>query len=155
MTRALEVKKDGLSQLQDGSWKFTLKVHANDMPTELMQAPMGTRYGMAFKLIADDESFDHTEPEEKTEGERAVQQAGILCQKPEFQNWIAYHDIYGGYMKVGPHDSVRSVTKGGAIEYVHRACGVESRAEFATNPEALARWKKLAGEYMDYQRHGV
>ena len=151
MTRALEVKKDGLSQLQDGSWKFTLKVHANDMPTELMQAPMGTRYGMAFKLIADDESFDHTEPEEKTEGERAVMQAGILAKNSTFADFIRIR-----------HQAVWSTLAGRchttadlAVISIHKICAVKSRAEFATNPEALARWKKLAGEYMDYQRHGV
>lgn len=40
----VEVKKDGLSQLQDGSWVLKLKVHPTDMPPALLTAPMGTRY---------------------------------------------------------------------------------------------------------------
>ncbi len=53
-TLQMEVKKDGLRQMQDGTWNLSLKVHPNDMPVDLMQALMGTRYMCVIAQIGDD-----------------------------------------------------------------------------------------------------
>ena len=41
-----EVKKDGLRQMQDGLWKLSLTIMPEDMPMDLLQAPMGTLYNL-------------------------------------------------------------------------------------------------------------
>ena len=154
MTNPLEVVKHAYRQTQDGI-VLSLVLHPNDVPSELAIAPLGTRYAMALVEITDEKPLDQTE--EKTEGEKAVQQAGILCQEEGFQGWL-YNRWVGTWHDGKWHDS--DVIVGGtdsetAAEVVRGLCAVKSRAEFATNPEALARWKKLVGRYMEYQRHGL
>ena len=141
MSNPLEVKKHAYRQTQDGI-VLSLVLHPNDVPSALAIAPLGTRYAMALVEITDEKPLDQSE--EKTEGEKAVQQAGILCREVRFVTWLM------GSRWADPHGTAIP-----AKAHIHRACEVLSCAEFATNPEALARWKQLAGEYMDYQRHGV
>ena len=111
----------------------------------------GQRMALSVALIADGDTVGPDAPIEKTEGERAVMQAGKLCNEEGFQSWLAtkYPNFQLYYEDTGKTFS--DVAAG----IVRAVCTARSRAEFATNPEALARWKKLAGEYYDFPRHGV
>ena len=51
----IEAKKHALRQQQDGCWILTMKIHQNDMPSEIMKAPMGARYVVALVEVGDDE----------------------------------------------------------------------------------------------------
>ena len=150
VSNPLEVKKHAYRQTQDGI-VLSLVLHPNDVPSALAVAPLGTRYAMALVEINEEAGKAlKPEPEEKTEGERAVMQAGILCNEEGFQEWLstAYYGAWGTpHMGTAPNIP--------AARVVRQICAVSSRREFATNDRALARWKKLAGEYYDYQRHGA
>ena len=137
----IEAKKDGLAQLQDGCWKLTLKVHLNDMPTWLMKASMGTRLACAIVEIGDDENpVRHKEErspakkayQAKTEGEKAVTRAVMLCDDPLFQNWIR---------NIGVEVSPRN--------FLLCECEIFGRGELAVNARALARFLKIERDYRE------
>ena len=84
-----------------------------------------------------------------------AEQAGVLCNDPAFQNWIAWHEVYGGLLE-SDSDSrwvTRSVTAEGAARYVRRACGVKSRSELdppdgnATGYAPAEAWDRLVSEF--------
>lgn len=136
--RPIEAKKDGLAQLQDGCWKLILKVHLDDMPTWLMSAPMGTRLACAIVEIGDDEkpvpheiSPAKKAYQSKTEGEKAVTRAVMLCKDPMFQAWI---------------DATGEPT---AKSKLILLCHINSRTEIATNPNAFAAFSQVEHEYRE------
>lgn len=127
----LEVKKDGLSQLQDGSWVLKLKVHPEDMHTALLQAPMGTRYMCAIVELADDET-----PKPHAEHRRS-QQAALLCEDPRFRRFLLE--------RYGSRESNQIRDKEHAAKWVRQICDVDSRSKL--DGIAAEKWDTLKGQY--------
>lgn len=93
------------------------------------------------------------EPEEdeqpKPEGPRrrwhempASQQAGILCADPQFHQWVA-QALFPTAIGFKPH--VKADVK--CAEWVREQCGVISRSELDTDPEARAKWDALVSQF--------
>ena len=115
------------------------------MPAELATSDLGTNYGIALVEITPGETPVEqpvVEPPEKTEGEKAVMMAGILCEEPEFKEWLftcqKYEHPFGAT----------------AVEVVRGYCNISSRAELATNPTARANWNDIYEDYRTHQRLG-
>ena len=154
------MKKDGLRQCQDGTWKLSLTVHPDDMPTALMTAPMGTCYAVAMVEIGDDgqpvqqnakgrPSPSAVLPEEKASGEeypappadkpkggRRAREAGIACLDPQFQAWA--HNC-GWRLEYAPIEA-----------WVRDICGkIVSRAELDHNEKAGKKWDALYAQFLE------
>lgn len=67
----------------------------------------------------------------------APQQAGILCNDPQFQQFAGTRTVKSG----------TSLNPSAAAEYVRLICGVNSRAAIATNPAAADRFEALKTEF--------
>lgn len=76
----------------------------------------------------------------KTEGQKAVVRAGLLCEDAEFQKWITEKHFY-----------VWSTTQGSpnhrVAETVRILCGVPSRAGIGTDENAMAAFLALEEAY--------
>lgn len=135
-----EAKKDRLYQTQDGIWKLTLTVLPEDMPIELLQAPMGTAYGLAMvKIDYDNPVGANNAHTEKTEGEKLVTRAAILCKDTDFQR---YTISTFGELFVNPEQT--------ACQWIYNKCEITSRSELATNKEAQEKFKRLAASYKEW-----
>lgn len=148
-----EAKKDRLYQTQDGLWKLTLTVQQCDMPNWLLRAPMGQRIGAAaLHEIGDDEKpvtdaelkaecdrFNAAQNKpEKTEGERAVIRAAILCSDIEFQAWSRKEfEAAQGAPVSGMWGPSTTAT------WLRSRLGVSSRSEIATDSAALDKFLKM------------
>lgn len=141
--RPMEVKKDGLRQMQDGCWKLTVTVHPNDMPTSLMTAPMGTRYGMALVEIGDDErplgdndaveaSQEPTEAKKPRVERTRSQMAAIRCGDNEWCRWNSLPDLW---------DSEQ------VADWLRQQLGVRSRKELDTDPVKAAMWDRINSQF--------
>lgn len=129
----MEVKKDGLRQTQDGTWKLSLTVHPNDMSVALMQADMGTRFMCAMAQIGDDEQPVERKPKTHSRTKAAV----MACKDVEFQKWVAPR---AGYVMEELSTERREHW---AKQAVYTLCKIGSRSELDTNPEAGKRWDNL------------
>ena len=69
-----------------------------------------------------------------TPGEKAVTRAVLLCQDERFIGWAKWKPDYG--------------LERGASGFIRLRCGVLSRSELATNPDALARFLALEAQYL-------
>jgi hypothetical protein len=64
---------------------LTLALHPDELPEELIRDFVGSRYACVMVRLQDDES--------PTEYVNRVQQAGMLCRLPEFQQFMS--ESYG------------------------------------------------------------
>lgn len=173
----VEAKKHALRQQQDGCWIMTLRVHQNDMPAEIMKAPMGTRYQLALVEIGDDEQplpphpaaaaprpapsspqplpVGENKQKRSFEDMPAPQQAGMLCGDKAFQKFLCeeYERYWVGVSDDGRYLSDRSPPerwKAIASVVVRMICDVDSRAELTHDN---AKWSSLVLAYRLWQRH--
>jgi hypothetical protein len=137
----MEAKKDSLAQRQSGEWKLAFTVQAGDVPTELLTAPMGTRYMIALVEIGDDEA-----PVEKPKDNphRLSQQAAILCDDARFRRFLT--------QVKRPVDIERGHSPAPAADMLRATLDIASRSDLDTNPEAAARWRNLKAEYEGWLR---
>lgn len=123
-----EAVKIALTQDKNGL-VLKLSLHPDDTPKDMILSPLGTRYMVAMVQLSDEDK--PVKGREKTEGERAVAIAGTLCRNSRFIQWM----VDKGY---ADKDTPESVAEG-----LRSICGVNSRAELATNEEARANFMEL------------
>lgn len=125
-----EAVKVSMSQTKDGI-KITLVIHPQDQLHDLFAHPVGTRYQVALVQVGDD--GNPVVPKDKTEGQRAVTSAAMLCKDDSFAAWMMKH----GYSSSSMEDDL--------AKELCVMCGISSRAELATNAEARRQF--------DYIKH--
>ena len=146
-TQSIEVKKDGLSQLQDGSWVLKLKVHPNDMPTSLMTLPMGTRFMAALVEIGDDEKpVERPKERQPFHTLDATLQSVLKCQDEKFRTFLAVEKR----AHIDPEAEMKLEDQ--AATAVRRLCDVNSRSMLNTNKDAARKWKSLMADYDVWDR---
>lgn len=145
----MEAKKHAYRQTQDGI-VISFVVHPDDSDAAFAVCPLGTRFQLAYAEIIDEqEEHGQAVPQEPPKREHrswdelpAAQQAGIRCEDLEFRQWLqkavpTAQELFGG-----DHPAAET-----AARLVRALCGVESRAELATNEEAATRWYELDAQY--------
>lgn len=134
-----EVVKIGLNQDKNGHI-LKVAIHPSDLPKDLILDPLGSRYMMVLARLNDQDEV--IQPKEKSDGEKAIDIAGLLCRNSRFISWMF---DYG-------HSPERTET--GAIEGIKSYCGVESRRDFRTNDEARRRFFTLRDLFEAAVRRG-
>ena len=131
---AMECVKVSMSQTVSGM-KITFVIHPDDKgyANDLFGDPVGSRYQMALVLLTED--GEPIPPKSKTDGDRAVVSAGMLPREAAFRQWL----VSTGRILDPDEDC--------AIAYIHRLCGIDSRADLRHNAASRAEWNKLATEF--------
>lgn len=145
-TIQMEAKKDGLQQTQDGLWKVTLRVHANDMAEEFVMAAMGQRFQVVMVAIGDHEEPKAIKPKRTWEELTPAEQAGIRCAEPEFQSWLKEWKPGSWRNRL---EQFAFSAEHVAADMVRTYCTVLSRAGLNTSEEAATKWRELDQRYME------
>ncbi len=143
MAAHCEVRLRGLTKKKDkeGDWvSVTFQVHPDELPLDLLQAPLGQRYMLAIEGINDDEAPANT-PDTKVKDKAKrdwdeltpTNQAGILCADKDFRAWLQVAD---------EHE---------AAERIRDMCGVGSRRELCENEQARAYWDQIVSTFRAHQ----
>ena len=127
-----EVVKIAMSQDKNGHI-LKLSIHPNELPKDLVLDPLGSRYVMVLARLNDQDEV--VQPKEKTDGDKAVDIAGLLCRNERFISWL----FDNGYSN--------SRDEHGAIAAIRDICGIKSRAEFRTDEDARQRFFELKAEF--------
>lgn len=127
-----EVVKVAMAQDRNGHI-LKLAIHPNDLPKDLVLDPLGSRYVMVLAKLNDQDEVE--QPKDKSDGDKIVDIAGLLCRNPRFIRWMF---DYGHSLA----DDERS-----AIDGVREHCGVTSRSEFRTNEAARRKFTELKAEF--------
>lgn len=137
-------KKHGANQIGNG-WRIQIDVEDGQDYHPFKDSPRGTRW--AVVVVRMDENDDAIPPQipEDLEKEKvpfddmgAVQQAGILCGRSEFQEFLSQTR------------KTLCVDDKTAAEKVRQICNVGSRSELGT-PDNVGKWLKLRREYEQWQ----
>ena len=129
-----------MRQTKDG-YAMTLSIHPEDMRPELFADPVGQRYMVALVAVGDDEK-PMERPKERSDGERLVAMAGSLARDPVFQEWVHSFQL---------NDEL-PVDETTAADFIRITCGVQSRSELASSPDAQQEFRKLLREWDRVQR---
>ena len=127
-----EVVKIGMAQDRNGHI-LKLSIHPNDLPKDLVLDPLGSRYVMVLAKLNDQDEVET--PKDKSDGEKCVDMAGLLCRNTRFIHWLADNGHSDGDTQQHAIDAVRSI------------CGVQSRADFRTDENARLRFLELKAEF--------
>lgn len=79
-------------------------------------------------------------PKEKSEGEKAVARAGILCREPEFQEWLASKTPFSVVTNI---NSLYGDPANRAAAMLRHMLDIDTRKELATDPKPLEAFKRL------------
>lgn len=79
------------------------------------------------------------------------QQAGIAGQRADFSDWLWKAAPAARWDRQRVVDATEFVTPAAFIRWY---CGVSSRSDLDTNPEAAARWRDLYGKFQTDTRYG-
>jgi hypothetical protein len=127
-----EVVKVAMAQDRNGHI-LKVSIHPNDLPKDLILDPLGSRYVMVLAKLGDNDEV--VQPKEKSDGEKAVDVAGLLCRNDRFIAWMAHRGYSGG------------ATAQDAVQGIRDLCGIKSRAELATNESARDAFNELRKEF--------
>ena len=127
-----EAVKTALRQTKDGI-AITMVVHPNDVPSDLMSDPIGSRYMIGMARL--DEQEQIIEPESVKHGKKLANQAGMFCRDHTFQQWLVNSDLSF------------AVDEESAIAAVREFCSIDSRSELQSNNEAQAAWIDLLAQF--------
>ncbi len=131
-----ECKKDGLSQLQNGSIKLTLTVNPDDMDINLYSDSMGQRY-IAVLVPIDDNEEPVDKPSKKKEISLA-QKIHILCSEDSFIEFINCKSI------------TKVTNKQEAEKELKFILSIDSFNEVEQNNDILNRYKEIYSQYESY-----
>jgi hypothetical protein len=119
---------------QDGrGFVLSILIHPNEVPIDLMMSAINTRYTVAMVEMADDGSL--VNPRHKSEGERLVASAAMLCENPRFQKWLFK-------TKRIKHEDQEE-----AEEYTRQFCGVASRSQLKEKEAARTLFRELRASF--------
>lgn len=138
-------KKVGWSQ-SDKGFVLRLLVAPDDDWEGAAMAPLGAPFGVV--MVAVDQETGLASPSELPSQQRGgagkprqpwsemlrVKQAGILCSRPDFQDWLNRR-----------HGTPKD--EDAAVAFVHNHCAVHSRREIDSNDMASRRWDALVDSY--------
>lgn len=142
---AFEAVKMSWKQDKEG-FVLTLRVHPQDVKEPIAMAPIGQQWTIALLQTP----APAPRPTGTTAGKAPdeagksgihplVQKAGILAKSEAFKQWL----INAAPMGSDWDDPVA---------FIRSECGIQSRKELATNPEAAAKFEKLVQRYYEAQR---
>lgn len=121
-------------------WVIGFSVHPNEVPTALLEAPLGTRFRAVLFQIGDDE-----QPvilDEVREGKKAVAMAGEMCRSLEFQQFL-WKYASKNESQIEEEDDYEEVT----ASILRGVLEIDSRSDLNTDTEAQSRFKTLMDEY--------
>ena len=132
MALQFEARKVAMKQDRTG-FVLTICIHPDELPEELIRDFVGSRYACVMVRLQDDES--------PTEYVNRVQQAGMLCRLPEFQQFMT--ESYGSNKK--------PLTEDQTADLLCSLCDIESRTELNGNVNAKQLFDDLMSDYKEWK----
>ena len=135
-TLQYEAIKVAMKQDKEG-YLLTLRVHPDDLPTELVRDFVGARYQCVMVRIGDDER-----PLNRDNFSEIVKLAGMLPRNPDFRNWLGAEG-HVDFFECGEEE---------ATTWLKMTCKIGSRRELATNQAAAAILRQVNQEFQAWKK---
>ena len=130
IAESFEAKKYAYRQTKDGM-VLSFVLHPDDVPKEMATAPIGQRYMVACAQIDDHEN--PIRPRATTDAGKALARANLICRDETYIQWVRMNFYQWHVVDETLEDEEY------AAEVIRFICGIDSRSELKTNPEARER----------------
>ena len=130
IAESFEAKKYAYRQTKDGM-VLSFVLHPDDVPKEMATAPIGQRYMVACAQI--DAHENPIRPRATTDAEKALARANLICRDETYIQWVRMNFYQWHVVDETLEDEEY------AAEVIRFICGIDSRSELKTNPEARER----------------
>jgi hypothetical protein len=141
----IEVKKDGLTQRQNGDWQLRFTAQEIDADQRIVRAPMGTRFQCYLVEVNDDETPVDFKGEERGKWAELgpTKQAALRCKQPVF--WAYLRE--GDYKRRGVRNEETAAIA------VRDICEVTSRSELSKPGKQRERvlWHQLDNQFQAWK----
>ena len=134
-----EAVKVSMSQDKNGT-NLRLCIHPDDVPQELHQHWVGSRYMVAMVKLNDEDKPELSEDQVKKQ--RLFKSAVMVCKENTFWDYLADTNPFSLDIKINSEDS--------CADELRKRIGIDSRSELKTNEVAL---KKFESILLDYREH--
>ena len=133
-TLQYEAIKVAMKQDKEG-YLLTLRVHPDDLPTDLVRDFVGARYQVVMVRLGDDEK-----PINRDNFSEIVKLAGMLPRNPDFRAWL----LWDAQILDDDEDE--------ATSWIKSQCQIQSRRELATNQAAAAKLRQINMEFQAWKK---
>lgn len=134
-----EAVKVSMSQDKNGT-NLRLCIHPDDVPQDLHQHWVGSRYMVAMvKLTEQDQPYLS---EDQVRKQRLFKSAIMVCKENSFWEYLADTNPHSLNIKINSEDS--------CADELRKRLGIDSRSELKVNDVAL---KKFESILLDYREH--
>ena len=132
-----EAVQIAMTKTKDGI-VLKMAMHPDEVPDSILRAHVGQRYMVA--MVALDEYENPVAPPEIVAGKKAVQQAGILCHDPKFQEFLG--DQVGDLL----------LDDDACAKALCAVLCIESRKEIASDSSVREQFKEIVGNFYESRK---
>jgi len=134
-----EAVKVAMSQDKNGT-NLRLCIHPDDVPKDLHQHWVGSRYMVAMVKLDDEDKPEISD--EQRRKERLMKSAIMVCKEESFWMYMEDTSAFKVDLKVNSEE--------GCAKVLRDRLGIDSRSDLKTNDVALKKFENLL---MDYREH--
>ena len=135
-----EAVKVSMSQDKNGT-NLRLCIHPDDVPQELHQHWVGSRYMVAMVKLTDEDEPELSE--DQIRKQRLFKSAIMVCKEKSFWSYLDENSHFGLETSINSEE--------GCAKQLRDRLGISSRSELKTNNDALNRFENMLMDYRDYK----
>ena len=135
-----EAVKVSMSQDKNGT-NLRLCIHPDDVPQELHQHWVGSRYMVAMVKLTDEDEPELSE--DQIRKQRLFKSAIMVCKEKSFWSYLDDNSHFGLETSINSEE--------GCAKQLRDRLGISSRSELKTNNDALNRFENMLMDYRDYK----
>tara|TARA_R100001079_G_C4425122_1_gene141536 strand:- start:761 stop:1159 length:399 start_codon:yes stop_codon:yes gene_type:complete len=129
-----------MSQDKNGT-NLRLCIHPDDVPQELHQHWVGSRYMVAMVKLTDEDEPELSE--DQIRKQRLFKSAIMVCKEKSFWSYLDENSHFGLETSINSEE--------GCAKQLRDRLGISSRSELKTNNDALNRFENMLMDYRDYK----
>ena len=135
-----EAVKVSMSQDKNGT-NLRLCIHPDDVPQELHQHWVGSRYMVAMVKLTDEDEPELSE--DQIRKQRLFKSAIMVCKEKSFWSYLDDNSHFGLETSINSEE--------GCAKQLRDRLGISSRSELKTNNDALNKFENMLIDYRDYK----
>ena len=135
-----EAVKVSMSQDKNGT-NLRLCIHPDDVPQELHQHWVGSRYMVAMVKLNDENEPELSE--DQVRRQRLFKSAIMVCKEQSFWTYMADTNPFSLDGKINSED--------GCAKHLRDRLGISSRSDLKKDNDALNKFENMLLDYRDYK----
>ena len=135
-----EAVKVSMSQDKNGT-NLRLCIHPDDVPQELHQPWVGSRYMVAMVKLTDEDEPELSE--DQIRKQRLFKSAIMVCKEESFWSYLSHTNPFSLDGQIN--------SENGCAKHLRDRLGISSRSDLKKDNDALNKFESMLLDYRDYK----